>query len=173
MSVGAPDGRRAGVGAPTHPLATTALVLSCLGFAIPVVSGLVGALLAVAALQAIAREPDRWGGTQRARTAVAIGLLTGVVPLAVIALVQRDSWGVAPLVLLLAYGAVLAGLAVSARPGARPSAGRVIGGATLGAGGIGAMALLLIGMVLAIVFLFQTMISGIADAVGDAACGGS
>jgi hypothetical protein len=155
----------------THPLATWGLILSCVGFGIPVVGGLVGATLGAAGAQAIAREPERWGGAGRARAAVAIGLLSGAVPLAVVSMV--NDWGAGPLVLLLVYGAVIVGLVMAAKPGGRTSAGRVIGGATLGAGGIAVGALVLIGLVLAIVFLFQTMISEIAESIGDAACGGS
>jgi hypothetical protein len=160
-----------GVRLRTHPLATWGLILSCVGFGIPVVGGLVGATLGAAAAQAIAREPERWDGVSRARAAVAIGLLTGAVPLAVLSMV--NDWGFGPLALLLAYGGVIVALVVSARPGGRASAGRVIGGATLGAGGIALGAVVLIGLVLAIVFLFQTMISESAESIGDAACGGS
>lgn len=169
MTIDPPPAAPAPGAARTHPLATAGLVLSCAGFAVPIVSGLAGALLATGALQAIAREPDRWGGTSRARTAVGIGLLTGAVPLAVLALVNRDDWGAGPLLVLLVYVGAVAALAASARPGGT-STGRAIGGATLGAGGVLLAGLVLIGLVLAIVFLFRTMISEIAESIGDAAC---
>jgi hypothetical protein len=149
------------------------MVLSCAGFAIPVVSGLVGAITGAAALQAIARGPERWVGAGRARTALGLGLLTGAMPLAVITIVNRDEWGLMPLVALLAYAAAVAALGASARPGGEVSTPAVIGGVTLGAGGVLLGALVAIGLVLAVIFLFRTMISEIADAFGDAACGGS
>jgi hypothetical protein len=161
-----PAGRR------THPLATAGIILSCAGFAIPVVSGLVGALLGALALQAIAREPHRWDGAHRARVALGLGLLTGAMPLGVIALLHRDEWGVAPIALLLAYAAGVAAIGLAVRPGGKVTTGRVVGGAAMGAGGVAAAGVVLIGLVLAVVFLFQTMISGIAEAIGDAACGG-
>jgi hypothetical protein len=159
---------------PVHPLATAGVILSCAGFAIPVVSGLVGALLGALSLQAIAREPDRWDGKHRAQIALGLGLVTGAVPLAVVLLVNRDDWGAAPIVALLAYAALVAAIGMSAsRGGGKVSAGALVGGAAMGAGGVVLIGLVSIGLVLAIVFLFQTMISEIASAIGDAACGGS
>jgi hypothetical protein len=171
VSADRPAAPAPGAVVPVHPLATWGLILSCIGFGIPIVGGLVGATLGAAGAQAIAREPERWGGAGRARAAVAIGLLSGAVPLAVISMV--NDWGAGPVALVLVYGAVIVALVMAARPGGRPSAGGVLGGATLGAGGIVVAALVLIGLVLAIVFLFQTMISEIAESIGDAACGGS
>jgi hypothetical protein len=161
--------------APVHPLATTAIIISCSGFAVPVVAGLVGALLGALALQRIATGGGRWRGVERARIALGLGLLTGAVPLGVVLLVQRDDWGVAPIVALLLYAAMVAAIGASARAGsARPASGtavgRIAGGAALGAGGVVIAAAVLIGLVFAVIFLFQSTITGIASAIGDAAC---
>jgi hypothetical protein len=103
-----------------------------------------------------------------------IVVLAVAVPLTVVAMVNLDDSGPAPLVFLLAASAGGAALVASARPGPEGATGGVvIAGATLGVGGVALAALVLIGLVLAIVFLFQTMFSGIADAVGDAFDGGS
>ena len=110
----------------------------------------------------------------QARGVMGIVVLAIAVPLTVVAMVNLDDSGPASLVFLLGASAVGAALIASAKPGPEGANGRaVIGGATLGVGGVAVTALVLIGLVLAIVFLFQTMFSGIADAVWDAFDGGS
>lgn len=157
---------------PIHPLATAGVIASCAGFAIPAVAGLVGALLGALALRAIAREPQRWRGVTQGQIALGLGLLTGAVPIGVIFLVQRDDWGPLPLLALIAYAGAVAGIGLSARQGERATAGRVAGGVAAGAGGVVLIGAVLIALVFAVIFLFQTTITGIASAIADSACHG-
>lgn len=112
----------------------------------------------------------------RLRTTVGTLVLIPVVPLAVIAMVSRKEWGNAPIAALLLLGAVGGALVAAGQPtptGEAPSTRRLLGSATLGAGGVAVTALVLIGAVLLIILLFQTMFSGIVDAIGDSISGGS
>lgn len=146
--------------AKVHPLATASLVLSALGFfPLVIIGGLVGSAAGAAAGIAIRRDPTRWRGASRADAAVAVGLVSGVLVLAVFGLVRADDWGWAPLVATVAYGAVVVGLAAAGRRGAR--SGVVAAGA--GAAGVLAALLLVVGLVLLLVALFRLMIQGVFE----------
>ena len=95
-----------------------ALVAGVLGFTVlPLVGTLVAAGLGAAALAAIRREPDRWGGHGLAITGLVMGVAFGVVPavgfFAFVLVVSHHRWAAGPLALAIAYGVLV--IAVAAR----------------------------------------------------------
>lgn len=144
----------------THPLAIASVVTSSMGFVpLIIVGGLVGSAMGAVAGILIRRRPDRWGGAALADAGLGIGLVTGVLMLAVFGLVRSDDWGWAPLAATVAYGAVVVALASYGRSGGR--AGLV--GAGAGAAGVVAAVALVVGIVVLLVSVFRLMIQGLAE----------
>jgi hypothetical protein len=125
----------------TAPLAVVSLVCSIAGlFVIPLLGGVVGAALGVAALVEI-RKDHRLSGHGLAIAGTVVGLVLGVVPLAVLAYVERGHWSSVPFALTVAYGGAIAALLW------RETAGRQRVAA--GAGLLGGVALVALGALLA------------------------
>lgn len=157
-----PAAARHGSSAGVHPLATVSLVLSVLGFfALPVVGGLLGSLLGAVALRATSRNPERWSGRNRATVGIVLGLVNGVLMFSIFALVRHDDWGDGPVLAAVIYAATIGALIGSTR-----SPHGALWGGALAAGGVAALAVVVIAGVLAVAFILRTIVREILCGVG-------
>ena len=75
----------------------------------PLLGGVLGAVLGVAALVQLRHSPGL-AGRGLAIAGTVLGLVAGVVPLAVLAYIERARWSPAPFAVTVAYGGALAAL---------------------------------------------------------------
>jgi hypothetical protein len=91
----------------TSPLAFAAIACSIAGlFILPIIGGILGAGLGVAAL-ADMRRSGRTQNRGLAITATVIGLVVGVLPLAVWTVLERQHWTSVPFGLTISYGSAI------------------------------------------------------------------
>ena len=127
------------------------MAVASLGFAIaglvvvPILGGVVGAALGVAALAQIRNNPS-FTGRGLAVAGTVVGLVAGVLPLAVFSYLERSHWSSAPFALTVAYGGAIATLLW------RETAGRQRLAA--GAGLIGGVAFVALGALVAYLSAF-------------------
>lgn len=144
----------------THPLATVSIITSAMGFVpLIIVGGLVGSAMGAIASVLIRRQPERWGGAAVADAGVAVGLLTGVVMLAIFGVVRADDWGWGPLVATIAYGTLIAGVAGYSHGGRR---GALVG-AGIGAGSVVAIVAAVVGTVVLILVALGAAVESLAE----------
>jgi hypothetical protein len=137
-----------------HPLAVPAVVLAVMGFVpLVVVGGVLGALLGAIAGSATRRHPERWRTTSAADAAIAIGAVTGFLPMLVLGAVKMDDWGPAPLVVTVALVAVTGAIAGGGALGAR----RAAAGAATGVAVAGGGTVVVVGLAVLVIWFFIWM----------------